>query len=102
MGEDDRKARDRVNSATYRKANPEKIKALALEYYKANSEKIKALRAAYRKANVEKLKARALECYKANSEKLKVKHAQYYVRSRATKNFFQINAAVSALKDAAK
>jgi hypothetical protein len=129
----DYKAKRDAYQKAYRSKNREKINAAKLEWRKANPDKVKAISkkqseskrkkkaldfAAWEKANPEKAervrKLRALrrfdkreyesvrksQWYLENRSRLLEKQKSYTASIKATKNFFQINAAIAALKNA--
>jgi hypothetical protein len=114
------KAYRNTYAKAWRKANPEKVKAAQHKNRKANPKKAKAqckspafngfrdefakkrYSRAYYEANREKESNRKAKWYLKNRNRLLKKRETYALSIQATKNFFQLNAAVSALKDAAK
>jgi len=57
--------------ATWKAANPKKVKAASIKWRAANPEKVKAVKAAWRAANPEKVKAVKAAWDRANSENRK-------------------------------
>jgi 5-methylcytosine-specific restriction endonuclease McrA len=67
----------REQQARYRAANPEKVKERRERYRAANPEKVKEHRASYRAANPEKVKASGERYQVANPEKMREKQASW-------------------------
>jgi len=69
--------RKKAQTAAWRAANQEHIKAKRASYYTANANKVKAKAKAWAKANPERLKVRRTIYYAANAERIKTQSAAW-------------------------